>query len=250
MDKKMPPKKAANKKSGGGGGGEAVTATSSSSSTAATTTKKKTQTKTKTTESSTKSKSMPTSTVIGKIIYSIRQLNEPGLKGSSRQSILKYIKSEFNNYDNTTALKKAFKKAIVDKILIQNGQSFRVANDPVIEDDDTVAEKDKLIIEDIKGKKELSSSATATATIGDTVTVAYKGTLENGYMFDSANNFTFLLGAGDVIKGWDQGIINMKVGSKRKLIVPSKLGYGKRGCKPDIPSNSTLNFTITLKKIE
>ena len=69
-------------------------------------------------------------------------------------------------------------------------------------------------------------------------------------MFDSSNNFTFVLGAGDVIKGWDQGIINMKVGSKRKLIVPSKLGYGKRGCKPDIPSNSILNFIITLKKIE
>ena len=233
MDKKMPPKKAANKKSGGGGGGEAVTATKTS-----------------------KSKSTSTSTVIGKIIYSIRQLNEPGLKGSSRQSIIKYIKSEFNNYNNTTALKKAFKKAVDDKILIQNGQSFRVANDPVIEDDDTVAEKDKLIIEDIKGKKESSSSdkedtTTATATIGDTVTVAYKGTLNsNGYLFDSAKNFTFVLGAGDVIKGWDQGIQNMKVGSKRKLIVPSKLGYGKRGCKPDIPSNSTLNFIITLKKIE
>ena len=76
-----------------------------------------------------------TSTVIGKIIYAIRQLNEPGLKGSSRQSILKYIKSEFNNYDHTTALKTAFKKAVtgVDKILIQNGQSFRVIGDPIIE---------------------------------------------------------------------------------------------------------------------
>ena len=226
MDKKMPPKKAANKKSGGGGGGEVVTATKTSKST---------------------SNSMSTSTVIGKIIYAIRQLKEPGLKGSSRISILKYIKSEFNNYDNTTALKKAFKKAVVDKILIQNGQSFRVLNDPIIENDDTVAEEDRLIIEDIKGKIESSS---ATASIGDTVTVAYKGTLDNGYMFDSANKFTFILGAGDVIKGWDQGIVNMKVGSKRKLIVPSKLGYGKRGCKPDIPPNSILHFIITLKKIE
>ncbi|OEU14848.1 peptidyl-prolyl cis-trans isomerase, partial [Fragilariopsis cylindrus CCMP1102] len=86
---------------------------------------------------------------------------------------------------------------------------------------------------------------------GDTVTVAYKGTLNsNGYLFDSAKNFTFVLGAGDVIKGWDQGIQNMKVGHKRKLIVPSQLGYGKRGCKPDIPPNSILNFIITLKKIE
>ena len=101
---------------------DAVTATSLSS-----------KTKTKMSKSTTTKTS--TSTVIGKIIYAIRQLNEPGLKGSSRQSILKYIKSEFNNYDKTTALKKAFKKAVtgVDKILIQNGQSFRVIGDPIIE---------------------------------------------------------------------------------------------------------------------
>jgi FKBP-type peptidyl-prolyl cis-trans isomerase len=246
----MPPK--ANKRSGGGG--EALTAASLTTST----TSKKTK-KTKTTKSSSSSTTATTttstSTVIGKIIYAIRQLKEPGSKGSSRSSILKYIKSEFNNYDNTTALKKAFKKGVlIDKILIQNGQSFRVVNDPIIEKDDTIAEEDKLIIEDIikKEKQESPSSedtASATATIGDTVTVAYKGTLDNGYMFDSATKFTFTLGAGDVIKGWDQGIIDMKLGSKRKLIVPSKLGYGKRGCKPDIPPNSTLNFIITLKNI-
>ena len=103
---------------------DAVTATSLSS---------KTKTKRKMSKSTTTKTS--TSTVIGKIIYAIRQLNEPGLKGSSRQSILKYIKSEFNNYDHTTALKTAFKKAVtgVDKILIQNGQSFRVIGDPIIE---------------------------------------------------------------------------------------------------------------------
>jgi FKBP-type peptidyl-prolyl cis-trans isomerase len=233
------PSAKANKKSGGGGGGEAVTATSS------TKTKKTKKTKTITNSSSTTSTSTSTSTVIGKIIYAIRQLKEPGPKGSSRTAILKYIKSEFNNYNNTTALKKAFKKGITDKVLLQNGQSFRVANDPIIENDD-IAEEDKLIID------ELSSGGTDTtkATTGDTVTVAYKGTLDNGYMFDSATKFTFLLGAGDVIKGWDQGLIDMKIGSKRKLIVPSKLGYGKRGCSPDIPPNSTLNFIITLKDIK
>ena len=96
---------------------DAVTATSLSSASAST------------------KKVTSTSTVIGKIIYAIRQLNEPGLKGSSRQSILKYIKSEFNNYDHTTALKTAFKKAVtgVDKILIQNGQRFRVIGDPITE---------------------------------------------------------------------------------------------------------------------
>ena len=90
----------------------------------------------------------------------------------------------------------------------------------------------------------------STTVIGDTVTVAYKGTLDDGYEFDKATKFTFVLGAGDVIKGWDLGIANMKVGGKRKLIVPSKLGYGKRGCKPDIPPNATLNFIVTLKGLK
>lgn len=54
---------------------------------------------------------------------------------------------------------------------------------------------------------------------------------------------------GIVYIGWDMGVKGMRVGGKRKLIVPSALGYGKRGCAPDIPSNATLNFVITLKKI-
>jgi len=53
-----------------------------------------------------------------------------------------------------------------------------------------------------------------------------------------------------VIKGWDQGIDGMRVGEKRKLVVPSKLGYGKRGCKPDIPPNAVLYFEVSLKRIK
>ena len=85
---------------------------------------------------------------------------------------------------------------------------------------------------------------------GDVVTVSYVGRLdnfENVYEFDKSNNFTFVLGAGEVIKGWDQGVAGMKVGGKRKLVVPSKLGYGKRGCKPDILPNATLFFEVCLK---
>ena len=85
---------------------------------------------------------------------------------------------------------------------------------------------------------------------GDVVTVSYVGRLdnfENVYEFDKSNNFTFVLGAGEVIKGWDQGVACMKVGGKRKLVVPSKLGYEKRGCKPDILPNATLFFEVCLK---
>lgn len=240
-----------NRKSGG-----ATTANKSSTTIrTSTTTILKTTTKIKTTK---------TTTVIGKIIYTIRQLNEPGTKGSSRSSIIKYIKSEFNNYDNSNALKKAFKKGVSDQVLVQTGQSFRVADDPIIENNDN--DEEQLVIKDLSsgqggggGKKRLSATTTdddddngnnVVARHGDTVTVAYKGTLDDGYTFDSANKFTFVLGAGDVIKGWDKGVLNMRIGAKRKLIVPSRLGYGKRGCKPDIPPNATLTFIITLKGID
>lgn len=191
-------------------------------------------------------------TVLDKIVYAIRQLKDPGTKGSSRASIAKYIKSEFD-YDNSNALKKAFKKGVIDGVLVQTGQSFRVAKDPILEQNEN--EEDQLKVEDLVSPKAAKATGkndgiSVTAQPGDVVTVAYKGTLDNGYEFDSATKFKFVLGAGEVIKGWDRGIANMKVGGKRKLVVPSKLGYGKRGCKPDIPPNATLNFVVTLKGLE
>ena len=84
---------------------------------------------------------------------------------------------------------------------------------------------------------------------GDSVTVSYVGKLETGYMFDSAKSFTFTLGAGDVIKGWDRGIKGMRVGGRRKLFVPPKMGYGMKGSAPDIPPGATLHFDITLKSV-
>ena len=84
---------------------------------------------------------------------------------------------------------------------------------------------------------------------GQDVTVHYTGTLENGAKFDSSLDrgkpFTFKIGVGQVIKGWDQGVMTMKVGGKRKLIVPPHLGYGSRGVGP-IPPNSTLIFEVEL----
>lgn len=182
-----------------------------------------------------------TTTVLDKIVFAIRALKS-GPKGSSRQSVSKYLKSEFD-YDNTNAINAALKKGVSSGKLVQSGQSFRVAADPVAEE--APAEGERLVAEDIK-----VGGGDSAAERGDTVTVAYVGTLDDGHQFDKASSFTFHLGAGDVIKGWDQGIVGMKKGGKRKLIVPSKLGYGKRGCKPDIPPNATLNFTVTLKQIK
>ena len=88
----------------------------------------------------------------------------------------------------------------------------------------------------------------------DIVTVNYTGTLEDGTKFDSSLNpgrtpFRFTVGAGQVIKGWDEGLTGMKVGGKRKLTIPPELGYGSRDNGP-IPANSTLIFDIDLLGIE
>jgi len=89
---------------------------------------------------------------------------------------------------------------------------------------------------------------------GDLLHMHYTGMLENGTVFDSSltrgEPLTFTLGAGQVIKGWDQGLLQMCEGEKRKLVIPSALGYGARGAPPNIPGGATLVFEVELTKIE
>ncbi len=90
------------------------------------------------------------------------------------------------------------------------------------------------------------------AKAGDQVVVEYTGRLEDGTQFDSSRDrspFRFQLGAGHVIKGWDEGIAGMKVGGKRKLIIPPDLGYGAKGSPPAIPGNAVLYFDVELLQV-
>ena len=105
----------------------------------------------------------------------------------------------------------------------------------------------ELIIEDVivgEGKA---------AVKGALITAHYRGCLEDGTQFDSSYDkgrvFETVIGTGRVIKGWDQGIIGMKVGGKRKLTIPPQLGYGERGAGGVIPPNATLLFDVELLEV-
>lgn len=112
-------------------------------------------------------------------------------------------------------------------------------------------------VTELQGADEVVGTG-ATATTGDTVTVNYVGALTNGTVFDASAKhqnpdgsygFTFQLGAGQVIKGWDMGVVGMKEGGRRKLVIPATLAYGSQDYGP-IPANSTLIFEIELVKVQ
>jgi len=115
--------------------------------------------------------------------------------------------------------------------------------------EETVADKKKLQI----GVKK-RNNCDRKSKKGDLLHMHYTGKLEDGTKFDSSHDrnqpLTFTLGAGQVIKGWDQGLLSMCEGDVRKLVIPSDLGYGDSGAPPKIPGGATLIFEVELVKIE
>ena len=174
-------------------------------------------------------------TVLDKVVDAVTALAEPG--GASRVAIAKAVAASHGEV-KPVLMKKALATGVQKGVLQQTGQRFGLAG-VVLEP------KQGLCVE-----KTIVKEGTGTQCgHGDTVDMAYVGKLEDGTKFDAAAHFKFTLGAGEVIKGWDQGVLGMRVGEKARLIVPASLGYGKRGALPEIPGDATLDFIVTLNKI-
>ena len=122
---------------------------------------------------------------------------------------------------------------------------------PTIQPAPTITKDKKAMITTSSGLQYVDTveGTGASPTKGQTVTVHYTGTLQDGKKFDSSRDrgqpFQFKIGVGQVIKGWDEGVGTMKVGGRRQLVIPPALGYGARGIGP-IPPNATLLFDVEL----
>lgn len=142
-------------------------------------------------------------------------------------------------------MKKTIFFLIVAGVILYLG--YQVSPDEPKEEVATISEIQTMTIEDTK----VGTGKTAEA--GTMVSVHYVGTLTNGTKFDSSRDrgaaFTFALGAGQVIEGWDKGVAGMKVGGVRKLVIPPDLAYGDRAIG-SIPANSTLVFEVELLDVK
>lgn len=135
---------------------------------------------------------------------------------------------------------------------VQIAQSAADLTEPTIPDQDPPAMTEETYTTTDSGLQyvDIVEGTGAMPQAGQRVTVHYTGTLEDGTKFDSSRDrgrpFSFNIGVGQVIKGWDEGVGTMRVGGQRKLIIPPELGYGSRGAGGVIPPNATLIFDVEL----
>lgn len=187
----------------------------------------------------------PKGSVLDRIVNVIRQ--QKSATGSTSRAITKAL----SEGTAATAIRKALVKGVAEGTLALSSDecigtdgklNFNKASF-LVKGEKYEGKVEKVSIEDL----EVGSGAAAES--GSEISINYKGTLSGGSSFDSGK-LSFTLGAGDVVKGMDQGCKGMRVGGRRKLTIPSSLGYGKRGSPPEIPPNATLCFDVRLLAVK
>ena len=170
--------------------------------------------------------------LLERAIAKILELNDPG--GSSAVRLSNQLAPRDSpQHAAPRDVLKALEKGVKSGAVVKEGIKFSVAGRPPPQPP-TV------------GIEEVAPGAGPAAAPGHTLTMSYEGTLEDGTRFDTASKFKFVLGAGEVIKGWETGLLGMRVGGTRRLTIPWELGYGKRGSPPEIPGCAVLLFRVTL----
>ncbi|KAJ3030185.1 UNVERIFIED_CONTAM: hypothetical protein HDU68_009826 [Siphonaria sp. JEL0065] len=170
------------------------------------------------------------------VIEAIRALKAPN--GSSPAALAKHLKDKLIADD----IKKVLKAGIESKTFTKIKASYIVTDDPRYED---MAEK--VTWEEFGGNTDADAKRVKK---GNTITITYIGTLkQSGAEFDKGD-LEFLVGGGEVIRGFDLAVLGMAVGDRRVAQIPASFGYGKRGSPPEIPGNADLVFDITLVKIQ
>jgi len=142
---------------------------------------------------------------------------------------------------------------VIILLLLANASKKKMNNNASLQTSTSSATITEVNMDDLK-IEDIIVGIGVEAVSGKKVTVNYSGTLTDGTKFDSSYDrgipFSFNLGAGEVIAGWDQGVVGMKVGGKRKLTIPASLGYGAAGAGSVIPPNATLIFEVELLEVE
>ena len=199
-------------------------------------------------------------TALDKAITAIRALGKP----SSPQAIFKYVASTFG-YDNSAAVKRALKAGVGKGLLTKIKASYWVSADklPVAASGPTVVTEvlrqgpAALLAargDDVGATSTAAADSAAAPAVmvipGARVTIDYELRLAAvpDRVVERGKALSFCAGDGDVIKGMEQGILGMQLGERRRIHVPWSLGYGKRGSKPDIPSEADLVFVVTLRQ--
>lgn len=171
--------------------------------------------------------------VIGVFVFGFPLFNNTGATTNSSEATTTTMGTSTNPTDATTATGAPAAEPTAEQLAAQEAKLNAVT---------------ELQMQDI------TVGTGAVAAAGDTVTVNYVGALTNGKVFDASANhgsdgFTFPLGAGQVIQGWDKGVAGMKEGGKRVLIIPASMGYGAAGAGSSIPPNAVLVFQVELVKV-